>query len=109
MITEKVIILHHEYEMGDGQVSELTMRKSTVNDRLDATRLVMIDATQADVELHLFSLLCGVPVQDLEQLYDEDYDKIQEGYLFLKKQRPDKKEPPMVQAAGKVQEKSEGK
>ncbi|WP_285906834.1 phage tail assembly protein [Pseudodesulfovibrio pelocollis] len=90
MITEKQIPLCHAYELGGRTVTELTMRKSTVQDRLDAARTAPDGATQAEMELALFALLCGLPAQDMEQLYDEDYEQIQETYLFLKRQRPDR-------------------
>jgi hypothetical protein len=100
MITEKQIPLCHDYELGGRTVTELTMRKSTVQDRLDAARTAPDGATQADMELALFALLCGLPAQDMERLYDEDYEQVQEAYLFLKRQRPDKARPDRAKPDG---------
>jgi hypothetical protein len=81
----KTIPLNEPLEIGGKDVTELTMRRCLVRDRLEAQKAAGPDATPAEVEVTLFGLLCDVPSEELLDMPDGDYELLMEAYRFLKK------------------------
>ncbi|TVM15065.1 hypothetical protein DPQ33_16390 [Oceanidesulfovibrio indonesiensis] len=78
------IELSEPITVGDKEVSQLTMRRCLVRDRIEAQRAAGPDATPGEVEVTLFGLLCDIPSEDLLDMPDGDYELLVEAYLFLK-------------------------
>ncbi|MBI9112248.1 phage tail assembly protein [Maridesulfovibrio ferrireducens] len=68
--------------VGDNEVEFVTMRRQKVQDSIDA-EVMASTKTGAEMEACLFSLTCGIPVEDLLTWDHVDYLKLQEKYVFL--------------------------
>ncbi len=80
---QKIEIMFDEPVLVSGTPTEkLTMRRQKVQDALDAEVLAG-GGSVAGQEVALFSVLCGVPMEDLKEFDVTEYRKLQEGYLFL--------------------------
>ena len=92
----KEIILNFPLKSGDQESSRLTMKKSTVGDEEDAQAMA-VDLGRPFValtaELCLFSILTGVPYDDLRSLSTVDYDLIRKAYNEVNRPAPLKKSP----------------
>ncbi|QJT10230.1 phage tail assembly protein [Oceanidesulfovibrio marinus] len=84
----KTITLSEPITVGDNEVTELTMRRCLVRDRLEAQRAAGPDATSGEIEVTLFGLLCDVPSEEIMDMPDGDYELLMEAYRFLKVSRP---------------------
>jgi len=86
----RTIALSEPVEACGREVTELVMREPLVRDMLDAqvaAEMAVADqrrtATSAEVEVRLFAMLCGVPVEDLMGWPQSVYGALQDGYRFL--------------------------
>ena len=71
------IDLHYEYEMDGTTVTRLTMRPPQARDLRDAQRAA---PAGHELEVRLFSNLCGVAPELLLDLHIRDYFAVQEVY-----------------------------
>lgn len=76
--------------IGDVEATEVEMREPLVRDMLDAQVAADVAcaaqgrrATQAEIEVRLFGLLCRVTVEDLLDWPQSAYAALQEAYVFL--------------------------
>lgn len=84
-IKTKTIKLEHPVSVDGKETAALAMRDShKVRERLAATKLARDAYGQqigaAEVEICLFAVLCGVGVEVIEDLDDEDYGRMLEAY-----------------------------
>lgn len=74
---KKTVELRYGVEAEGGEVMELTMRPPLARDSRDAMRG---SNGQAEMEIRLFSNLCGVAPDTIERLQMADYLRVQEAY-----------------------------
>lgn len=76
------IILAHPYSTAAGvRIEKLTMRRPKVKDQRAVRRQFSADA---DVEVALLARLCGIVQEDLDDMDEMDYTKLQTAYLSFR-------------------------
>ena len=81
------IELDYDYDLDGKNVGKLTMRPPKVKDGRQATKAAPGKEPE-DVEVQLFANLTDTTFEFICELYQEDYNKIQEAYLdFLPSQK----------------------
>ena len=75
----QTIDLKHPVESNGETVSKLTMRRSKVKDRLIVAK--MKSACDEEKEIRLFSNLCEVSPNIIEELDESDYANLQNSYM----------------------------
>jgi len=103
----KEIKFEYPVSLGGKEVTSITMRRQKVRDAMDAEVMAEND-TQAAREVALFAVLLGVPAANLMDMDMEDYQKLQEGYLFLTGNRPRISEKNSDSASSSSQDKPAG-
>ena len=76
------VVFDYPVKVGDNEVEFVTMRRQKVQDSIDAETM-STTKTGAEMEACLFSLTCGIPVEDMMTWDHADYLKLQEKYVFL--------------------------
>lgn len=66
----------------DGQAGEIAMRRPTMGDIIDNP--ITSDRDVAG-EMQLYSVLCGMNIEDFRKLDPVDYDKLQDCYARFRK------------------------
>ena len=68
----------------EGQTyNELMVRCPRVKDQRAATRIAGEKASAADIEVIMFSMLCGVPIDVIDELSISDFNVLEEAYSFF--------------------------
>ncbi len=75
----ETITLNYPIESSGETISKLNMRRSKVKDRLLVAKLKNI--TDEEKEIRLFSNLCEVSPNVIEDLDETDYSNLQKAYL----------------------------
>lgn len=82
METLKVIKLTYPINLNNVEYKELKMRRSKVRDRLAVTKM---SGSDEEREIRLIANLCDITPEVIEELFEKDYQKLQQEYLnFLK-------------------------
>ena len=76
------IVFDYPVQVGDKELTFVTMRRQLVQDAIDAETMASGDSG-AEQEVAIFSLLCSVPMEDMRKWDFRDYQKLQAGYVFL--------------------------
>lgn len=79
-----VIALSWPKQLADREISELTMKRPTVNDELKYAPSSTNLRTQMEEEARYFAHLCGISPEEVKSLDMEDYDKLQQQYLIFR-------------------------
>lgn len=79
-----VIALSWPVQLADCEISELTMKRPTVNDELKYAPSSSNLRTQMEEEARYFAHLCGISPEEVKSLDMEDYDKLQQQYLIFR-------------------------
>lgn len=82
METLKTIKLSYPITLNGIEYKELKMRRSKVRDRL---AVIKMGGSDEEREIRLIANLCEVTPEVIEELFEKDYQKLQQEYLdFLK-------------------------
>lgn len=82
METLKTIKLSYPITLNGVECKELKMRRSKVRDRL---AVIKMGGSDEEREIRLIANLCEVTPEVIEELFEKDYQKLQQEYLdFLK-------------------------
>lgn len=73
-----VITLNSGIDIDGAKVKTLTMREPVVRDNLVADS---IKGTDAQKEITMFANLCGLAPNDLDEMTQRDYSRLQKAYI----------------------------
>lgn len=84
------ITLDFPVRLADRELSELTMRRPSLDDEIRYVPTARDVKKQLEEEARYFSHLCGVSVEEIRKLDMGDYEKLQQQYLIFRGRAEDK-------------------